>query len=421
MMDAMSPVRRTPSHRRLVAAFVAVGVIVIAAVVGWRVYDAVVQPDAPSAFYTPPEPLPDGPPGTVIRSEPIAAPVAGERSWRVLYTSTDPTGEPIAVSGVIVAPAADAPDDGWPVLAWAHGTTGIASRCAPSLETGGGIGLVPDEQKLVHAGTVLAITDYPGLGTPGPHPYLAGESEGRAVLDSIRAARQLLGNDVNGAAAVFGHSQGGHATLFADQIGPSYAPDIELDGVAAMAPPTDLGALMVADAHEQLGIVLTALTLGSWSRFYPDADLDAVVHTPARPLVRGIATRCIENAAQSYTDLIDVLGLQVGFLSADPTTQPGWSQHITDNSLGDLPTDVPVLVAQGLQDDLVRPLVTESYVHDQCARGVAIEFDRYPDEDHFGVRAASADSVTSWLLDRLAGSPARSGCETVDEPPSSGS
>ena len=75
-------------------------------------------------FYAVPDPLPSKSPGTVIRSEKIAAP-AGATAWRVLYHSETVDGRDIAVSGVVVAPNATAPKGGRPVVTWAHGTTGL--------------------------------------------------------------------------------------------------------------------------------------------------------------------------------------------------------------------------------------------------------------------------------------------------------
>ncbi len=77
-----------------------------------------------------PDPLPDAAPGTVIRSEPMPNAPAGAVAWRVLYHSRDLRGADVAVSGVIVAPAAPAPPGGRTVVSWAHPTTG-ARRSAP--------------------------------------------------------------------------------------------------------------------------------------------------------------------------------------------------------------------------------------------------------------------------------------------------
>src|SRR5690625_7641015 len=37
------------------------------------------------------------------------------------------------------------------------------------------------------AGWAIVASDYTGLGTPGSHPYLIGEGEGRSVIDAVRA------------------------------------------------------------------------------------------------------------------------------------------------------------------------------------------------------------------------------------------
>ena len=392
---------------------VTIGLAVVIALLigGWAVFQRSVEPAEPSAFYTPPATLPAGPPGTIVRRQPVTAP-AGRQVWRILYTSTDPEGRPVAVSGVVVAPDGPAPAGGWPVVAWAHGTTGVASRCAPSLEGGAGIELVPELDRLIAAGTVVAISDYPGLGTPGPHPYLVGDSEGRAVLDSVRAARGLLAGDTSPTYAVFGHSQGGHAALFAGIVAADYAPELKLTGIAAMAPPTDLAQLLERDSRESDGIALTALAITAWKEYYPGLEEGDIVHAEAIPLISWVGERCIETTAQGLADLPDLLALRLRFLSTDPADAKGWAALFPPNSPGPTPPAVPVLVAQGLTDTLVRPDVTEAYVARACQAGAAIELDTYAGVDHFGVRTVAAPAVVTWLLDRVAGTPAPTGCTT---------
>ena len=127
------------------------------------------------------------PPGTIIRSQPIAAP-PGAKAWKVLYHSRSVGGDDVAVSGVVVAPTGAAPKGGRTVVTWAHGTTGLADQCAPSKSTDAAT-TIPFVDDLLHAGYVVTATDYEGLGTPGVHAYLVGQSEGRSVLDAARAAR----------------------------------------------------------------------------------------------------------------------------------------------------------------------------------------------------------------------------------------
>jgi Secretory lipase len=397
-------------------------IVLIVFVVAWSVYVSWAQAGEPSAFYDPPGDVPAGEPGTIVRRESIERPLVGQQAWRVLYTSTDPSGATIPVSGVVVAPAGDPPAGGWPVVAWAHGTTGVARPCAPSIDDPErGLVRVPELADMVAAGNVVAITDYPGLGTPGPHPYLVGESEGRAVLDSIRAARRLLGDDRTApTAAIFGHSQGGHAAVWADEIAGEYAPDVRLVGVAAMAPPTDLGKLLDDGKKEPAGIVLTGLAVSSWSDFYPDVDIDTVVEPAARPFVHAIGAQCIGTTDQGFSDIPDVAALSVTFLSQDPSTAPGWSEHLRENAPGDVSTTVPLLVARGLTDTLVRPAVTTDYVHAQCAAGAAIQFDTYPGVGHFELRTVAAPLVRDWMLARLRGESLDPGCHDGVQPAASG-
>ncbi|MFN8565503.1 MAG: lipase family protein [Anaerolineae bacterium] len=144
----------------------------------------------PSAFYIPPDPLPAGAPGTIIRSEPITDSLPdGAVAWRVLYLSTDDADNPIAVSGVVIAPEG-ADSTPRPVVAWAHGTVGVLPECGIS-HTSNPFNHIPEVELMVREGFVVAATDYPGHGTPGVHPYLVGPVEAHSVLDSVRAARQL--------------------------------------------------------------------------------------------------------------------------------------------------------------------------------------------------------------------------------------
>src|SRR3984957_14442605 len=122
---------------------------------------------AQTAFYRAPASEAEGAPGTLSGQEVIEAPPLGATSYRVLYRSTGWDNKPILVSGVVIVPPGDPPPGGRPIVAWAHPTSGVVPRCAPSLA----IFLFEQIQGLrsfVRDGYVVAATDYPGLGTPGP-------------------------------------------------------------------------------------------------------------------------------------------------------------------------------------------------------------------------------------------------------------
>jgi len=187
-----------------------------------------------AAFYLAPRPLPPAPAGTVIRSQQLPAGgtlLGGGRAYRVLFHSTSISGADIAESGLVVVPGGSPPPGGFPIVSWAHGTTGVAAGCAPSLE---GTSSLPDLRALLRDRVIVAATDYEGLGGPGVHPYLVGLSEAQGVLDAARAARALAGGEAGNTVVAAGYSQGGQAALFTGEVAQSYAPELFLAGVAAI-------------------------------------------------------------------------------------------------------------------------------------------------------------------------------------------
>jgi hypothetical protein len=171
-----------------------------------------VTPPAPSATF--PSVL-----GALLMQEAIQGAPFDAAAYRILYRSTGLDGQPIIVSGLIVIPVAQRRTVA-PIVAWAHPTTGVVELCAPSLALFH-FQQIQGLRDMVSHGFIVAATDYPGLGTPGPRPYLVGVSEARAVLDSVRAARALPAADAGRRFTVWGHSQGGQAALFGGMIAAS--------------------------------------------------------------------------------------------------------------------------------------------------------------------------------------------------------
>ena len=177
--------------------------------------------------------------GTLVSAQPIITTPPGQQAWRIEYVTTDAKGVPLTVTGMVVAPREAAPREPRRVIAWAHGTWGVASRCAPSLSANF-FTATPALSEMVAKGYVVIAPDYPGLGSTMPHPYLVGEDTARSVLDAVRAARSIAGAASGTRFAVWGESQGGHAALWTGALARGYAPELTLVGTAAAAPPTDL-------------------------------------------------------------------------------------------------------------------------------------------------------------------------------------
>src|SRR4051812_38416743 len=128
-------------------------------------------------FYGVPDPLPAGQPGDIIKTEPVTVDGLHGAMQRVMYHSQSLAGDDIPVTGLIAVPNTPPPDGGYPVVSWAHGTTGLADECAPSIKPDQSITALYNG--LLDAGYAVTATDYEGLGMPGRHPYLVGESQAR--------------------------------------------------------------------------------------------------------------------------------------------------------------------------------------------------------------------------------------------------
>ncbi|MCH5676824.1 lipase family protein [Streptomyces gilvus] len=356
------------------------------------------------SFYRPPEPLPARPAGALIRSEPVPAP-AGARDWRILYHSRSTAGKDIAVSGSVFIPATDpsAPPGGRPVVAWAHGTTGLGDSCAPSTDAHPLNG-IEDGPALLAAGNAIVATDYEGLGTPGPHPYAVGPSEARSVLDAVRAARQLPGAGLGKSFVAFGHSQGAHAALFTGELARSYAPELRLLGVAAAAPPIDLVALARHFTTIDSGIGRVIEAAAGYSATDPSARLAGIMTPVGRAGLGLLEKGCDDNVLGAYT------GLSArAVFTKDPRTTPPWSTGFARNSVGVLPTTVPVLIMQGARDPNIPAALTATAVHHMCRGGDTIDYRTYPDAYHNVVPSAASD-LNAWIAARFRGTPAPDNC-----------
>src|SRR5262249_50299659 len=144
---------------------------------------------------------------------------------------------------------------------------------------------------MMRAGWTVVATDYPGLGTPGQHAYLVGVDAAHAVLDSVRAARRVAGAHAGTRLAVWGLSQGAHSALFTREEAQRYAPDLQLVGVVAAAPPTDLAKNLGAGSNPTARTLLMAFAIHSWSQVY-HADLGTIVSPTTQRVLRRLADTC---------------------------------------------------------------------------------------------------------------------------------
>lgn len=412
--SASPPVRRGGFLRsaRLFGAVALFFMVAAAGIVSVRLHQGLPQVDG---FYTAPAVVPSEP-GVLLRAEPFTrAMPEGSRAWRILYTTTRDEGQPALASALVIAPR-DPPADLLPLIAWTHGTTGFAQICAPSLLPDPLVaGAMFTADQVVAHGWVLVATDYVGLGTQGPHPYLIGQAEGRSALDSIRAVRQLKGLTLADKTVIWGHSQGGHAALWAGGLASTYAPELDIAGVASLAPASDLEGLVANLTSVRGGLLFAAYALAGYAAVYDDIRDRDYVDPSSRTLLRELAERCLADP-RVYVSIVEALAIfgDRDVFSPPLTTGPMLA-HLRENT-PTLRIWAPLLLAQGLADPLVVPGVQRAYVQRLCDSGQALEYLTIPDKDHVGLVEAASPLIPpliKWTEDRLAGVPAASGCASL--------
>lgn len=349
--------------------------------------------------------------GDLISAEPVVETPSGMQAWRITYWTTDGRDRPSRVTGMVVAPREAIPTKPRDVLAWTHGTSGVATRCAPSLLPAFWTQAGLDG---VRRGYVVVAPDYPGLGSAGVHPYLVGEDTARSVLDAVRAARSIAGAAAGNRFAVWGESQGGHASLWTGQIARRYAPELDLVGVAAAAPTTDLVANVRRVPNKAVGALMTSFIGYSWANHY-----GAPLSTLGGPQTQGIMTRlaqnnCIElETKPKLMMMAGIMTVQSRLKNKDLGAIQPWARLARANSATTVQFGVPMLFAQNPKDDLVEPSVTRAHAKALCRSGARLRYLTISGSGHATSAKDSANETLAWIADRFADRRAPSDCGKI--------
>lgn len=348
-------------------------------------------------------------PGDLLRSEPLPGAVvpSNAQGWRILYSTKTSLGQPAVGSAFILAPK-ELLGGPRPVILWTHGTTGITRPCAPSLFPDVTTA-VPGVPGVLERGWVMVAPDYVGLGTAGPTPYLIGAGEAYSALDAVRAARQFKGVSLSNQIVVWGHSQGGHAALWTGNLASRYAPGLKIDGVAALAPATDLVPLGERMQSIGVGTILSAYLIAAYSDTYSDVRLSAYVRPGATVKVIQAAQRCVTDPSLAASLIAGVSGQSV---STRDVGSGALGARLRENTPTADMGSAPLLVAQGTGDEIINIALTQQWVTAQCAAGYRLAFTTYPDLTHLGIihDATFTTNLINWTVDRFAGRPAPNTC-----------
>ncbi|MEV7807335.1 lipase family protein [Microbispora sp. NPDC088329] len=329
------------------------------------------------------------------------------KAWHLRYRSTSATGEPNVVSGTLLVPGSSYSHGTRPIVGYAVGTHGLGDQCAPSAAMAGGTEAeLAIMSLMLLKGWAVAVTDYEGLGTPGDHTYMAGLSQGHAVLDSIRAAARVPEANLSGAApvVVMGYSQGGSSAAWAAQLQPSYAPELRLKGVAAGGVPADLRAVADhLDGTPDFGLAAAA-GIGM-NAAYPDLHLEKYLTSEGAALFGDARDDCVSDLRAKFG------GRRLAELTtADVTNLPAWRARLAENRLGGSAPRVPLFLYHAKGDELIPYEVGRTLRREYCARGVNVLWTALPVGSHVLGAVEGAPLAVAWLATRVAGLPAISNC-----------
>lgn len=360
------------------------------------------------AFYRVPADVTPGPPGSIIRIEPLSTPGVVGRGWRILFRSQDTHGHMTISSGVVYAPASAGSNR--LVMAWAHGTIGLAPTCAPSRQATDPA-ISPWLNQMLEQGWVVTAPDYVGAGgTGGPDAtelYLIGNEQGRDLLNGVRAARNIPEAGAGTRFAIYGHSQGGLVALTGAALAPDYAPELSLVAVGAVSAASEPAGILDQIWRSPLaGWILGPYVIYPWTRYYPNLSARDVLTTVGLNHYQEMAlNNCI-------TDVLPaVINPRMGlFFSKDPITDSAWLKALVANQAPLVPKGIPVFIGHGLADPLINPAFSAWLVTRYCAHGSSVTTHWMPGVSHGEAAIEAAPNYITWLTDIISGKPVSSDC-----------
>ena len=326
-------------------------------------------------------------------------------------------GTEVQATALVFTPKAAAPVGGWPIVVWAHGTTGVADQCAPSRSALNAYVQAMIDQFLA-AGYVVVAPDYEGLGEPMNdqlHPFLNLKSEGYAITDAVVAARNYLGSKVSKQWMTVGHSQGGHAALGAAQ----YAVRANLDykGTVAVAPASNLALILTegekaaaAEANLNKKIealasldTFTALITAGLRNQNSALQYSQIFKSPTDQIAKNAESDCYDVLGNKFGYAMgQYAGSNSGSLDNYPRTQPNFMNISSVNNFLKKDTQplqvkisTPIVIYQGELDTTVPKQVTDILVSSDAAKKSQISYRTSVNWDHGSAYVANLGNIVN--------------------------
>jgi hypothetical protein len=367
-------------------------------------------------FYQPPAGYESTAPGTVLRTRPVsvaafAALPQKAQAWQILYRTTDTKDNPQATVTTVLLPSGAKPSASRPLLSYQVAEDSAAPQCAISYQLRQGAGneniVAQAEILLIDAalqqGWAVSVPDYKGPR----NAYVAGKQAGQAVLDSIRATKSHLG--LRSPIGLWGYSGGALASGWAAELQPSYAPELDIKGIAEGGlPVSPKNVLTGANGGPFAGIAMSGIV--GLSHAYPELAqfLDTYLTPEGKAAVAKASSQCNSSNVTTFLfkDLYKYFGIP------GPLGRPVPQQVLAEVTLGQHTPAVPLFVYHSVNDELVPGKDTDAVVTKYCAEGGRVTYQRDILSEHIALVVTGAPDALNWLKDRLSGKPAASECST---------
>ncbi|WP_433662383.1 lipase family protein [Nocardia sp. CA-128927] len=431
-IEMARPARESRTLRVIALAIITSAAILFGPVAGIGTGPATAERLTPQSdpFYQPPAGYESQAPGTVLRSREMRFLTAVTelplkvQTWQLLYRTTDLFGNPESAVTTVLLPWGAAPDEHRPLLSYEAFYDSTNTACAPSyvlqqdnLLDGLAGGQTNVELMAITAGLsqgwAVSVPDY-----EGPHGHLGVAKEpGYMSLDGIRAAEQfaplgLAGKDTS--VGVWGYSSGGMAGGWTAEMQPTYAPELNVKGVALGGPTPDLRAIL--HVNGSLAASVIGIGISSLQTAYPNfgAVMDTYLTPEGKSKMETIRSRClIPNVIlDAFTDYQRYFTIPIPQLLELPDVKETFDAV----TLGNNNPGMPMYIYQAALDEIVPPATTDTMVGKYCAGGTPVQYQRDHFTEHTMLAANGMAGALNWLKARLApNSPAPIGCHTEDE------
>lgn len=374
----------------------------------------------------------DGPAYTTLKAAtPQTLPsVPAANATLLTHTMPARNGGSTTATSLLFVPKGTAPAGGWPLVAWAHGTTTVAkASCAPSLTPTTLDGGLTDEGftsdyatfigSLVGAGYAVVAPDFEGLGPAAnaPFAYYSSASESRSLIAAVRAAR-LADPAVSARWAAVGHSEGGRGVL-ALQNYLAEAADLDFRGTVALAPYVSIAAAVDQLGQKAAAEPANATLYTTIQNFFvammatavrvdtPSLDLAALMGPDLAALMPVLQTNCIFASFGTFAQTVGArpAGTFAGW-------RPGWNtvpavrDFFAANDPGasaDFRLAAPTLIVQGTADVFVLEPITTALVAKLNGRTPAptLTYRTFAGADHGTIVVQATPDVLAFLAGRL--------------------